>query len=65
MSLFLGELPLRGAAQLREGEGSFWGSCRCAGLRWIEGGRGLAALGELSLRGAAQLREGEGSFWGS
>ena len=33
MSLFLGELLLRGAAQLREGEGSFWGSCRCAGLQ--------------------------------
>ena len=32
-SLFLGELQLRGAAQLKEGEGSFWGSCRCAGLR--------------------------------
>ena len=31
-SLFLGELPLRGAAQLKEGGASFWGSCRCAGL---------------------------------
>ena len=79
-SLFLGELPLRGAARLKEGEGSFWGrGSRCAGLQggtcfvWgaaaargcsIEGGRSLF-LGELPLRGAAQLREGEGSFWGS
>ena len=31
--LFLGELPLHRAAQLREGEGStFWGSSRCTGL---------------------------------
>ena len=30
--LFLGELSLRGAARLREGGGSFWWSCRCAGL---------------------------------
>ena len=27
------EVPQHGAAQLKEGEGSFWGSCRCAGLR--------------------------------
>ena len=26
------ELPLRGAARLREGVGLFWGSSRCAGL---------------------------------
>ena len=32
--LFLGELPLRGTALLREGECSFWGrGCRCAGLQ--------------------------------
>ena len=31
-SLFLGELPLRGAARLMEGGGYFWGSSRCAGL---------------------------------
>ena len=30
--LFLGELPLRGAARWRGGGGSFRGSCRCAGL---------------------------------
>ena len=27
------ELPLRGAAQQREGGSSFWGSCRCDGGR--------------------------------
>ena len=31
--LFLGGLPLRGAARLKEGEGSFGGSRRCAGLQ--------------------------------
>ena len=30
--LLWGELPLRGAARLREGGACFWGSCRCAGL---------------------------------
>ena len=30
--MFLGELPLRGAAQLREGGTCFWGSSHCAGL---------------------------------
>ena len=29
--LFLGELPLRGAAGLMEGGACFWGSSRCAG----------------------------------
>ena len=50
-SLFLGELPLRGASQLKEGEGSFWGGCRCAGL--LDRGWEEATLGELPLRGAA------------
>ena len=31
--LFLGELPLRGAARWREGEACFWGSSRCTGLQ--------------------------------
>ena len=31
-NLFLGELPLRRVARLKEGEGSFWGNSRCAGL---------------------------------
>ena len=45
-SLFLGELPLRAGlhAQLREGEGSFCGSCRCAGLLDVRG-REKAASG--------------------
>ena len=30
--LFLGNLPLRGAALLMEGGACFWGSSRCAGL---------------------------------
>ena len=30
--LFLGELPLRGAAGLMEEGACFWGSSRCAGL---------------------------------
>ena len=62
--LFLGELPLRGAAaQLREGEGSFWGSCRCAGLQG-----GACFWGSSRCAGllhAQLIREGEGSFWGS
>ena len=75
MSLFLGELPLRGAARLKEGGGCFGGALAARGCS-IEGGRRLflgklplrgAAgrslfLGELPLHGAAQLREGEGSF---
>ena len=77
----MGELSLRGAAQLTEGESSFWGSCRCAGLQggacfWSGGAPAARScsinkggrrlfLGELPLRGAARLKEGEGSFWGS
>ena len=30
--MLLGDLPLRGAAVLREGKGCFWGISRCAGL---------------------------------
>ena len=50
-SLFLGELPLRGAAQLKEGEGSLGGAPAARSCP-IEGGRSLF-LGELPLRGAA------------
>ena len=49
-SLFLGELPLRGAAQLKEGEGSLGGAPAARSCP-IEGGRSLF-LGELPLRGA-------------
>ena len=44
MMLFLGKLPMRGAARWREGGGSFWGSSRCAGL--LDGGRDDALSGE-------------------
>ena len=61
MRPFLGELPLRGAARLKEGGESFWGTCRCAGLMdqgWRRPFLGelpfcAGALGELLLRGAA------------
>ena len=43
------ELPLRGAARLKEGGGSFWWSCRCAGL--LDWGREEALSG-----GAAAAR---------
>ena len=49
--LFLGELPLRGAARLVEGKACFWGAPAARGCM-IEGGRGLF-LGELPLRWAA------------
>ena len=56
-TLFLGELPLRGAAQLREGEWSFWGGGGGLPLRGAAG-RNMF-LGELlPLRGAARLKEG-------
>ena len=48
----MGELPLRGAARLREEGGYFGGSSRCAGL--LDRERKEAALGELPLRGAAR-----------
>ena len=41
--LFLGELPLRGAAVLMERRGCFWGSSRCAGL--LDGGREKLVFG--------------------
>ena len=60
-NLFLGELiPLRGAARLKEGEGSFWGSCRCAGLQG-----GTCFWGAAAARGCSRLKEGGACFWGS
>ena len=63
-SLFLGELPLRGAARLKAGDGE----------KALSGGGAAAAWGcreepvssgELPLRGAARLKEGGACFWGS
>ena len=62
--LFLGGLPLRWAARLREGGVCFWGGSRCAGLLDWGGGRRLF-LRELPLRGAALLRERGRCFWQS
>ena len=64
---YLGDLPLRGAAQLEmKGRGCFWGSSRCAGLLDYRKKDAASYLGDLPLRGAAQLEtKGRGCFWGS
>ena len=61
--LFLGDLPLRGAAGIEKGRCFFWGSCRCAGLLDYEREEALS-LGELPLLGAAGLQKGRCGFWG-
>ena len=56
-------LPLRGAAQLREGGGCF---CSLIVHSWGCSVEGEKRLGELPLRGAAaRLREGGVFIWGS
>ena len=65
--LIWGELPLRGAARLKERGGCFEGGSRYAGLLDRERERERRLLwGELRpLRGAAQLKEEGGCFGGS
>ena len=59
----MGELPLRGAARLKEGGGCFGGSSRCAGL--LDRERKEAALGVApaargcSIEGGRRLIRGE------
>ena len=61
-NLFLEELPLRGAARLKEGEGSLVSGGTAAAAR---GCREEPVSGELPLRGAARLKEGGACFWKS
>ena len=74
--LFLGELPLRGAARWRGGGGeeaasgekhAFLGSCRCAGLMPERSMRDEASIsGNLPLRGAVGgEHERSIHFWGA
>ena len=58
--LFLGELPLRGAARLEKGRCGFWGSPAARGCSIRDDGNRLL-LGDLPLRGTARLREGGSS----
>ena len=60
--LFLGELPLRGAARLEKGRSGFWGSPAAGGCS-IRDERKRLLLGDLPLRGAAGFEKGRSGFW--
>ena len=61
--LFLGELPLRGAARLRGEGGCFWGTSRCAGL--LDGGGEEATFGGPPAAQGCSIEGAGGCFWGT